>query len=142
MQPWAPFGRAWDTVSAIQSSGLLRLLVFSVVGLAAHLVSERMFGYDWLMGDADLDPNRLENLRRSNVMLPPGRRGLDGNAAVRIVEELPVAPPGAPIDVVSRHSAARVWVDGVIVALGAHPGPRHGPRATEFPLHEEHYGHQ
>ena len=103
-----------------------------------------MFGCDWSMDDADLDPNRLKNRRRSIVMLPPGTAGLDRNAAIRcrIVEELLGGPPSAPIDVVSRHSAARVWVDGVIVALGAHPGPRHGPRATELPLHEEHYGHQ
>jgi len=38
--------------------------------------------------DADLDPHRLENLRRSIVMLPRARPGLDRDAAIRIIEEL------------------------------------------------------
>ncbi|MDP9074739.1 MAG: hypothetical protein M3N98_11300 [Actinomycetota bacterium] len=36
-----------------------------------------------------VDPHRLENLRRSIVMLPPGRRdGLDRDEALRLIEEL------------------------------------------------------
>jgi hypothetical protein len=38
--------------------------------------------------DDDLDPHRLENLRRSIVMLPPGRPGLDRDAAIMVIEEL------------------------------------------------------
>jgi hypothetical protein len=43
---------------------------------------------DMDIGDL-VDPHRLENLRRSIVMLPPGRPdGLDRNGALRIIEEL------------------------------------------------------
>ncbi len=40
------------------------------------------------MDVAELEPHNLENLRRSIVMLPPGRSGLDRNGAIRIIEEL------------------------------------------------------
>jgi hypothetical protein len=42
-----------------------------------------------LAGVDGLEPHRLEQLRRSIVMLPPGRRdGLDRDRAIAIIEEL------------------------------------------------------
>jgi hypothetical protein len=42
-----------------------------------------------LLGADDLEPHPLEQLRRSVVMLPPGRRdGLDRDLAIAIIEEL------------------------------------------------------
>ena len=54
-----------------------------------HLEIERVFAYADCMGREDLDePWKVENLRRSLAMLPPGAPGLSRNDAMLVLELL------------------------------------------------------